>query len=262
MLLLRRKNHHIYLFGGEEMKRLGSLRELMMVAVIAAGVAWLPMGAEATITYNLDFIFSGQQPANSGPWGTISFTTTGGTNTLVTMTALDGTTGLGSNEFISFWGFNTSDTSFTAPTTVSGAATGTIGVCPTNPCTSAQFKADGDGFYNIVVSFETANNAGRLTAGESVSFTIQNAIETSFSPLSNPGGGAGTYNTAIHIQGLPNGCSAWVGNTSTGRVGTGTGETCAAVPEPAGLALVASGLLSIGGLLGTRLGSRLRRMIV
>ena len=201
---------------------------ILMIAVMAAAVAWLPVGAEATIMYNLDFIFSGQQPANSGPWGTISFTTTGGSNTLVTMTALNGATGLGSGEFITFWGFNTSDTSFTAPSTVSGAATGTIGVCPTSRCTS--FKADGDGFYNIVVSFETANNAGRLTAGESVSFTIQNAIETSFSPLSNPGGGAGTYNTAIHIQGIPNGCSASAGNTSTGRVGTGTGETCGAVP--------------------------------
>ena len=55
---------------------------------------------------------------------------------------------------------------------------------------------------------------------------------------------------------------AWVGNTSTGRVGTGTGETCAAVPEPSGPALVVSGLLGIGGLLGARSGSRLRKMIV
>ena len=243
------------------MKGMAGVRQLVMVAVVAAGVAWLPMGAEATITYNLDFVFAGQQPANYGPWGTISFTTTGGTNTLVTMTALDGATGLGAGEFISFWGFNTSDTSFIAPASLSGAATGTIGVCPTNPCTSAQFKADGDGYYNIVVSFETANNAGRLTAGESVSFTIQNAIETSFSPLSNPGGGAGTYNTALHIQGLPSGSSAWVGNTSTGRVGTGIGEICSEVPEPGGLALAVPGLLGIGGLLGTRFGSHIRRMI-
>src|SRR6516225_6014369 len=108
------------------MKGMAGVRQLVMVAVVAAGVAWLPMGAEATI----------------------SFTTTGGTNTLVTMTALDGATGLGAGEFISFWGFNTSDTSFIAPASLSGAATGTIGVCPTNPCTSAQFKAGGDGYYN------------------------------------------------------------------------------------------------------------------
>lgn len=240
------------------MKRLGGLRKLVMIALMAVGVAWLPGGAEATLTYNLDFIFSGNSPANTGPWGTISFTTVG-SDTLVTMTANGGATGLGSGEFITFWGFNTTDTSFSVPSTVSGAASGTIATCA-DPCSSAGFKADGDGYYNIVVSFTNANNSGRLTAGESVSFTITGATEGSFNDLSAPGGGNGTYNTAIHIQGIQPGpdCSAWVGNSSSPNKNAeaGAGGACGAVPEPGSLALLASGLVTVGGLLGTRFRNR------
>jgi len=237
--------------------RLGGLRKLVMIALMAVGVAGLPVGAEATLSYNLDFIFSGASPGTTGPWGTISFTTVG-TNTLVTMTALSGATGLPAGEFITFWGFNTTDTSFSVPGTVSGAATGTIAVCPTDPCTSAGFKADGDGFYDIVVSFETANNAGRLTAGESVSFTVTGALEGSFNDLSAPGGGNGTYNSAIHIQGIPTDCSAWAGNSTSPNKSAeaGAGAACGTVPEPGGLALALSGLVSMGGLIGTRFRSR------
>jgi len=240
------------------MQRLGGLRKLVIIALVAVGVAWLPVGAEATISYSLDFIFSGQQPGNTGPWGTISFTTVG-SDTLVTMTALNGATGLAAGEFITFWGFNTTDTSFGVPGTVSGAASGTIAVCA-DPCSSAGFKADGDGFYNIVVSFTDANDPGRLTAGETVAFTVTGALEGSFNDLSAPGGGNGTYNSAIHIQGIPTNCSAWVGNSTSPNTSAeaGAGAACGTVPEAGGLALVASGLLSVGGLIGTRFRSRSR----
>jgi len=243
------------------MKRLGRLRKLVVIALMAVGVAWLPLGAEATLTYNLDFIFSGQSPGTTGPWGTISFTTVG-SDTLVTMTALDGATGIPSGEFITFWGFNTTDTSFSVPSTVSGAAAGTIAVCA-DPCSSAAFKADGDGFYNIVVSFTSANDPGRLTAGETVAFTVTGALEGSFNDLSAPGGGNGTYNSAIHIQGIPTNCSAWVGNSTSTNASAeaGAGAACSTVPEAGGLALLASGLMSVGGLIGTRFRSRSRNEV-
>ena len=240
------------------MRGLGGVGKLLAVVLVAAGVAWLPTGAEAI---SVDFIFSGDQPGNTGPWGTVTFTDAGGGNTLVTMSALGGATGLAAGEFITFWGVNTSDTSFTVGslTNVVGSATGTITTCFAT-CGDAQFKADGDGFYNIVVSFETANNSGRLTGGETVSFLVTGAAVGTFSPLSAPGGGAGTYNTAIHIQGIATGCSAWAGNsTSTGKVGDGIGDACGSVPEPGGLALALSGLVSVGGLIGTRFFNRNRR---
>jgi hypothetical protein len=163
-----------------------------------------------------------------------------------------GATGLASGEFITFWGVNTSDTSFTvsALSTVTGTVTGTIGTCPA-PCSDNSFRADGDGLYNIVVSFETANNAGRLTGGETVQFEVFGAAVGTFSPLSTQGGGAGQYNTAIHIQGVGDGCSTWAGNSdSTGKAGSGLGSPCGGtrVPEPGTLALIGAGLFSVGAL--------------
>lgn len=218
---------------------------LLMIALV---VAWLPAAAEAI---TVDFVFSGQQPGNSGPWGTVTFTDAGGGNTIVTMSALGGATGLASGEFITFWGVNTSDTSFTVGplTTVTGTVTGTIGACPA-PCGDNSFRADGDGYYNIVVSFETASTAGRFTGGETVQFEVFGAAVGTFSPLSASGGGAGTYNTAIHIQGIGDGCSAWAGNSdSAGKVGSGIGTACGGtrVPEPGTVALIGAGLLSVGG---------------
>src|SRR5437867_1779365 len=155
------------------MKRTVGLSKLLLVlALVVPVVAWVPAGAEATISYSLDFIFSGEQPANTGPWGTISFTTTAaGTGTTVTMAALGGATGLGSTEFIGWWGFSSTAlvATLTVPTSVTGAANGTITKC--DACLGN--KADGDGFYDIVVQFQTANNnggAGRLIGGETVSF--------------------------------------------------------------------------------------------
>src|SRR5712692_4539198 len=117
------------------MKRTGGLRKLLLVlALVVPAVAWLPAEAEATVLYNLDFIFSGEQPKNAGPWGTISFSDNGtiiAPSTLVTMTALGGATGLGSTEFIGWWGFSSTAlvATLTVPTTVSGAANGTITAC-------------------------------------------------------------------------------------------------------------------------------------
>jgi len=224
--------------------------KVLAIALALLGTVWLAPSAEATVTYSLDWLFSGQQPANSGPWGSISFQNTANVTDSVTVTMT--ASNLASSEFITFWGFNS--TLAVAGLTVNysdtdASATSVKADCPAGAgCDAGTHKADGDGFYDIVLSFDTSAGATRFTNGETITFTITGTglTETNFSPLSEGGTGPGNYNTAIHIQGIQGNtsCSGWAGNsTSTGKAGTGVGSSCGtSVSEPsillfAGLAL-------------------------
>jgi hypothetical protein len=105
-----------------------------------------------------------------------------------------------------------------------------------------KFKPDGDGKFDVDISYPQNNNdPGRLTTGTSSSFTI--TYDSSllgvqdFNYASEPGGGAGTYYSAAHIQGIPsspNTLSCWAGAEG--------GLTN--VPEPGTLALLGMGGLT------------------
>ena len=78
-----------------------------------------------------------------------------------------------------------------------------------------KFKADGDGNYDIKVSFTTSGNV--FKAGESVTFQISSLVglnleESMFNQLS-VGGAKGSFHTAAHVQALSNGGSGWIGDT-------------------------------------------------
>jgi hypothetical protein len=99
-------------------------------------------------------------------------------------------------------------------------------------------KADGDGYYDILVDYPNANNTGaRLTTGTSSSFVISStsAISVnSFNYSSVNGGGNGTYYAAAHVDAIPPGsASGWVGASSP-----------YVVPEPSTLILL--GIASLG----------------
>ncbi|NQT84585.1 PEP-CTERM sorting domain-containing protein [bacterium] len=100
------------------------------------------------------------------------------------------------------------------------------------------FKADGDGFFDILMDFDN-NNSDALSAGESALFTIQGAglSQSSFLYLSANGGGEhGPFLVAAHVQGIGDDGddSGWV---------TTNGE----VPEASTMVLFGSGMLGLFG---------------
>lgn len=107
---------------------------------------------------------------------------------------------------------------------------------------SNAFKADGDGFYDILVDFDTAA-ANRLTPGEAIVFDLTSTTigftSDSFLVFSAPGGGNGPFRIAAHIQGLPNGESDFI--------------TEGQVPEPTSMLLLGSGLVTLAAGLRKRL---------
>lgn len=102
---------------------------------------------------------------------------------------------------------------------------------------SDAFKADGDGFFDILLSFPVAA-ADRLNPGETITFSMTATGLTSdsflvFSCSACPGaGGNGPFRIAAHVQGTASsgGGSVWIAEE---------------VPEPTSMLLLGSGLLGI-----------------
>ena len=78
-------------------------------------------------------------------------------------------------------------------------------------------KADGDGWYDIYMAFDTSGGT-KFEGTESIVFNITGGAglnAESFNLESVPGGGNGTYVSAAHVQGISYGeGSAWIGDGS------------------------------------------------
>lgn len=188
--------------------------------------------ASADFFYHFSNVFSGTSPSDPAPWIDAFFHDVSPGTVDLTITA----SGLATGEFMSgiYINLNPND----APTSLSFTKLSTTGSfsLPTISEGVDSFKADGDGKYDVLFSFGTANST-TFSAGDSITYKITGVTGLTamdFDYLSLPAGGHGPFLSAAHIQGI---CtadgSAWV---------SPTGLTPVPEPTPAVLLSVALGV--------------------
>jgi len=206
------------------------MRKLVTIFTVLVAILAISGAAQAALlSLHMGTIYSGTGlPTNPPPWLNATFNDGGSSGSVVlTISAA----GLTADERVKGVYFNL-DPSINPTNLVFSAPTksGTFDDPAISKGANA-YKADGDGYYDILIEFTEDGAPLAFNGGESVSYTITLASLTanSFDFLSAPGGGAGQYNTAAHIQSLgTSGDSAWI-----------------TTPEPATMCLLGLGALAL-----------------
>jgi hypothetical protein len=202
--------------------------------IIALGL-WIAgsMEADCAITFAFTDSFSGTPPGTASPWLTATLSQFAVNEVMVTV-ALPNT--LPPGAFLDTLYLNYDPAANASLLAVTGPG---INSNNNGPATWAagnnQFKADGDGYYDLMLSLPNpSHSAFGLSGSSTASYIIDGPANGQITPLSfypytsEKGGGTGQYLIAAHLQGYGN--SAWLDGT-------------VALPEPnfssvAGLLLV------------------------
>jgi hypothetical protein len=150
-------------------------------------------------------------PAGPAPWIDAHFQDVSPGTVRLTVDNL----GLGSGEFVSqlYLNLNTADNPGSLVFN-RVASSGAFTLPAIYHQTANAYKAGGDGYYDIEFAFSTANNtARRFNESDSVTYQITGIpglVAADFIYGSAPGGGAGAWFAATHIQGICSGAgSVW-----------------------------------------------------
>ena len=208
-------------------------RGALLAIVLGLGLALSPMLHAGPIVFELDFTYSGSNPAGPTPppWLKATFEQAGSNTVKLTMEA----TNLTGNEFAGDWYFNTIYTNPLSAGSFDYQANSTAPAAAVSVGTNA-FKAGPAGDFDIKFDFPEANNVDRFSASEKAIYYIygQQLTPEDFKALNQPDG---LYYTAAHVQGISgNPDSGWIAATSGAQP----------VPEPATMLLLGAGLIGLG----------------
>ena len=187
----------------------------------------------ALVSYGFDSVFTGTAPVGVSPWLTATFTDiVDGVRLDVSASGLSGSENVKGFYFNLLSSLNPAQLQFSF---VSGqAASVSLG--------ENDFKADGDGRYDILMAYGTGNDG--LMSGQTSSYFISGIASLaaqSFVAFSSPGGGNGTFYAAAHVQNTGSGdFSGWV------RPSGYTTQPITAAPLPAALTLMLAGVGVLG----------------
>ena len=211
----------------------------LFIGVLGTALFFTSVASAAILPFPMTLVWNGTAPAGVGPWVNIKFDDTGGTVTLtITATNLTGTEKLGAVYLNLDPDLDPTNLVFSAPTKSGSFDDPTINLNdPVNHNDDNNFKADGDGEFDILVTFvQTDGPTTIFDSPDSVVYTISTKSGTppvtaaSFDASSE--GGKGGYKAVAHVQGI-----------TDPEDPTKTLSDWLTTPEPATMALLGFGLM-------------------
>lgn len=203
-----------------------TIRVTSIIFALLTTVAVSSSNAALSISFGLDDEFSGGTPPASGtlPWVEALFSESGPGAVEIQVTAPNL---VGAENVLQLYFNLNPDLNPNLLSFVVASSSGSFDL-PSFSTGVDQFKADGDGQYDVLFDFSSGGNVGTtFTHGDELTLTAMyfggSITPIDFAYESKPAGGHGPFYAAAHVQNTPNGggSSGWI-----------SADTFVVVPEP------------------------------